>query len=113
MPEPGPAARALRAPPSRRTRAARARFSDKYKTAYLVADLACNVDHGIIGLMDPAHGLLFIRLVVGSATHSREGEEFRAHPEWLPHGRAHSQLEQRAVQAFAHVCRRGFDHDSD
>jgi len=31
-------------------------FSDKYKAAYLVADLACNIDHGIIGLMDPAHG---------------------------------------------------------
>jgi phenylpropionate dioxygenase-like ring-hydroxylating dioxygenase large terminal subunit len=31
-------------------------FSDKYKLAYLTADLACNVDNGIIGLMDPAHG---------------------------------------------------------
>jgi len=33
-----------------------ATFSDKYKTAYLSADLPCNVDHGIIDLMDPAHG---------------------------------------------------------
>src|SRR5579863_189377 len=31
-------------------------FSDKYKIAHLTADLPCNVDHGIIGLMDPAHG---------------------------------------------------------
>ncbi len=31
-------------------------FSAKYKTAYLTADLPCSVDHGIIGLMDPAHG---------------------------------------------------------
>ena len=31
-------------------------FSNKYKTAYLTADLPCTVDHGIIGLMDPAHG---------------------------------------------------------
>ena len=31
-------------------------FSDKYKLAYLTADLPCTVDHGIIGLMDPAHG---------------------------------------------------------
>ncbi len=31
-------------------------FSGKYKTAHLTADLPCNVDHGIIGLMDPAHG---------------------------------------------------------
>ena len=28
----------------------------KFRTAHLSADLPCNVDHGIIGLMDPAHG---------------------------------------------------------
>jgi phenylpropionate dioxygenase-like ring-hydroxylating dioxygenase large terminal subunit len=32
------------------------KFSDKYRSAHLTADLPCNVDHGIIGLMDPAHG---------------------------------------------------------
>jgi phenylpropionate dioxygenase-like ring-hydroxylating dioxygenase large terminal subunit len=32
------------------------KFSGKFKTAYLTADLPCTVDHGIIGLMDPAHG---------------------------------------------------------
>jgi phenylpropionate dioxygenase-like ring-hydroxylating dioxygenase large terminal subunit len=31
-------------------------FSEKCKLAYLTADLPCTVDHGIIGLMDPAHG---------------------------------------------------------
>jgi phenylpropionate dioxygenase-like ring-hydroxylating dioxygenase large terminal subunit len=31
-------------------------FSDKFKVAYLTSDLPCSVDHGIIGLMDPAHG---------------------------------------------------------
>jgi phenylpropionate dioxygenase-like ring-hydroxylating dioxygenase large terminal subunit len=31
-------------------------FDGKYKIAHLTADLPCNVDHGIIGLMDPAHG---------------------------------------------------------
>lgn len=31
-------------------------FSPRYTTAFLAADLPCNVDHGIIGLMDPAHG---------------------------------------------------------
>ena len=31
-------------------------FSDKHKLAYLMAGLDCNVDNGIIGLMDPAHG---------------------------------------------------------
>ena len=28
----------------------------RYKIAHLAADLPCSVDHGIIGLMDPAHG---------------------------------------------------------
>jgi nitrite reductase/ring-hydroxylating ferredoxin subunit len=32
------------------------KLSEKYRTAHLTADLPCNVDHGIIGLMDPAHG---------------------------------------------------------
>lgn len=31
-------------------------FTEKFKTAYLSAELPCSVDHGIIGLMDPAHG---------------------------------------------------------
>lgn len=33
-----------------------AKFGSRYRTAHLSADLPCNVDHGIIGLMDPAHG---------------------------------------------------------
>jgi phenylpropionate dioxygenase-like ring-hydroxylating dioxygenase large terminal subunit len=32
------------------------KFSSRFRTAHLSADLPCNVDHGIIGLMDPAHG---------------------------------------------------------
>jgi phenylpropionate dioxygenase-like ring-hydroxylating dioxygenase large terminal subunit len=32
------------------------KFSPRYRTAHLAAELPCNVDHGIIGLMDPAHG---------------------------------------------------------
>jgi phenylpropionate dioxygenase-like ring-hydroxylating dioxygenase large terminal subunit len=32
------------------------KFSEQYKLAYLTAELPCSVDHGIIGLMDPAHG---------------------------------------------------------
>jgi len=31
-------------------------FSDGYRMAHLEAELPCHVDHGIIGLMDPAHG---------------------------------------------------------
>jgi phenylpropionate dioxygenase-like ring-hydroxylating dioxygenase large terminal subunit len=32
------------------------KFSPRFRSAHLTADLPCNVDHGIIGLMDPAHG---------------------------------------------------------
>jgi len=32
------------------------KFSGHYKTAYLTADMPVSMDHGIIGLMDPAHG---------------------------------------------------------
>lgn len=31
-------------------------FSAPYRLTHLSADLPCSVDHGIIGLMDPAHG---------------------------------------------------------
>ena len=32
------------------------KFSNQYKLAYLTADMPVSIDHGIIGLMDPAHG---------------------------------------------------------
>jgi phenylpropionate dioxygenase-like ring-hydroxylating dioxygenase large terminal subunit len=32
------------------------KYSDRYRSQHLSSDLPCNVDHGIIGLMDPAHG---------------------------------------------------------
>jgi phenylpropionate dioxygenase-like ring-hydroxylating dioxygenase large terminal subunit len=32
------------------------KFSGRFRGAHLTAELPCNVDHGIIGLMDPAHG---------------------------------------------------------
>jgi len=32
------------------------KFSQKYKMIHLVCDLPSHIDHGIIGLMDPAHG---------------------------------------------------------
>ncbi len=31
-------------------------FSEKYKITHLACDLTSHIDHGIIGLMDPAHG---------------------------------------------------------
>jgi phenylpropionate dioxygenase-like ring-hydroxylating dioxygenase large terminal subunit len=57
IPEPGPPG----AGTTRRTEVSEAApristFSEKYKLAYLTSDLPCSVDHGIIGLMDPAHG---------------------------------------------------------
>ena len=33
-----------------------ATFGERYRTAYLSAELPGSIDHGIIGLMDPAHG---------------------------------------------------------
>ena len=32
------------------------KFGGRFRSAHLTADLPCNIDHGIIGLMDPAHG---------------------------------------------------------
>jgi phenylpropionate dioxygenase-like ring-hydroxylating dioxygenase large terminal subunit len=32
------------------------KFSERYRIAHLTADLACSMDTGIVGLMDPAHG---------------------------------------------------------
>ena len=57
IPEPGPAGAGF-------TKAAEPpfptpevpKFGGKYETAYLTADMPVSVDHGIIGLMDPAHG---------------------------------------------------------
>jgi phenylpropionate dioxygenase-like ring-hydroxylating dioxygenase large terminal subunit len=57
IPEPGPAGAGFtrRAdPPQPAPRVPT--FTNKYSLAYLTANLPCSVDHGIIGLMDPAHG---------------------------------------------------------
>jgi phenylpropionate dioxygenase-like ring-hydroxylating dioxygenase large terminal subunit len=32
------------------------KFAPRYRMAHLSADLHCSMDHGIVGLMDPAHG---------------------------------------------------------
>ena len=32
------------------------KFGARFRSAHISANLPCNVDHGIIGLMDPAHG---------------------------------------------------------
>lgn len=53
VPEPGTGrARPGEQPPVPET----PKFGEKFRSQHLTADLPCNVDHGIIGLMDPAHG---------------------------------------------------------
>ncbi|HKZ53585.1 MAG TPA: hypothetical protein VJ085_09950, partial [Candidatus Acidoferrales bacterium] len=49
---PDPAARNEPVPPAPRLPV----FSERYRMTHLAAELPSNVDHGIIGLMDPAHG---------------------------------------------------------
>jgi nitrite reductase/ring-hydroxylating ferredoxin subunit len=59
IPSPGSGKRSRGAQPSEQGLRAvpeLAKFGPRYRTAFLTADLPCNVDHGIIGLMDPAHG---------------------------------------------------------
>src|SRR5260221_322962 len=57
IPDPGPAGAGFSKPAPASTPAPEIpKFSEHYKLAYLTADLPCSVDHGIIGLMDPAHG---------------------------------------------------------
>jgi phenylpropionate dioxygenase-like ring-hydroxylating dioxygenase large terminal subunit len=57
IPEPGPAGSGTTRRQELEVCAPRVpTFSAQYKLAYLTSDLPCSVDHGIIGLMDPAHG---------------------------------------------------------
>lgn len=57
VPEPGPAGAGFSKAEEPQLAAPRvATFSEKYELAYLSAEMPVNVDHGIIGLMDPAHG---------------------------------------------------------
>jgi phenylpropionate dioxygenase-like ring-hydroxylating dioxygenase large terminal subunit len=52
LPQPGAGRSAAPLPPVPEV----PKFSARFRTAHIAADLPCNVDHGIIGLMDPAHG---------------------------------------------------------
>ncbi|HEY6338291.1 MAG TPA: Rieske (2Fe-2S) protein, partial [Candidatus Sulfotelmatobacter sp.] len=57
IPEPGPQGAGFTKAIDPPTRAPQIEmFTSKYKLAYLQADMPVSVDHGIIGLMDPAHG---------------------------------------------------------
>src|SRR6185436_8597564 len=57
VPEPGPAGAGFTKQVETQHSAPEVeKFTGKYKTAYLTAEMPVSVDHGIIGLMDPAHG---------------------------------------------------------
>ena len=57
IPDPGPSGAGFTKRAAAPTAAPEiSKFGEHYKIAYLTADLPCSVDHGIIGLMDPAHG---------------------------------------------------------
>ena len=67
------------------------KFSDRYRMAWLSADLPCNVDHGIIGLMDPAHGPFVHQAWWWRSRHSIHEKQKVFEP--IPHGfrmRAHT-----------------------
>ena len=91
-----------------------AKFSGKFKTAYL--------DRGNAGQRGPRHhrphgpGARAVRasgvVVAQAREHPRKTEALRADCERLPHERAHPQLKQRAVQA-AEVLRQGRLHHHD
>jgi phenylpropionate dioxygenase-like ring-hydroxylating dioxygenase large terminal subunit len=85
IPESEPRSEAL--PPAPRL----AVFSPQYRITHLAAELPCHVDHGIIGLMDPAHGPFVHQAWWWRSRHSIQEKEkvFEA----IPNGfriRAHS-----------------------
>ncbi len=56
------------------------KFSSKYTMTWLSADLPVNVDHGIIGLMDPAHGPFVHQAWWWRSRHSIHEKEKRFEP---------------------------------
>ena len=68
-----------------------ATFSPRYRITRLEAELPCHVDHGIIGLMDPAHGPFVHQAWWWRSRHSIQEKEKIFEP--IPNGfriRAHS-----------------------
>jgi phenylpropionate dioxygenase-like ring-hydroxylating dioxygenase large terminal subunit len=60
------------------------KFSTRHKSAYLTANMPVSVDHGIIGLMDPAHGPFVHRAWWWRSRHSIH--EKQKHFEPIPNG---------------------------
>jgi phenylpropionate dioxygenase-like ring-hydroxylating dioxygenase large terminal subunit len=61
-----------------------ARGSDKYRITHLSCELPSHVDHGIIGLMDPAHGPFVHQSWYWRKRHSIHEKEKKFEP--IPHG---------------------------
>ncbi len=59
-------------------------FSERCKVAHLTAELPCSVDHGIIGLMDPAHGPFVHQAWWWRTRHSIRDKEKQFEP--IPNG---------------------------
>src|SRR6202166_985609 len=60
------------------------KFAGKYKLAYLTADMPVSIDHGIIGLMDPAHGPFVHQAWWWRSRHSIHEKEKKFEP--IPNG---------------------------
>jgi phenylpropionate dioxygenase-like ring-hydroxylating dioxygenase large terminal subunit len=59
-------------------------FSDKYKITHLSCELPSHIDHGIIGLMDPAHGPFVHQAWFWRSRHSIHEKEKNFEP--IPNG---------------------------
>jgi phenylpropionate dioxygenase-like ring-hydroxylating dioxygenase large terminal subunit len=59
-------------------------FSDKYKITHLSCELPSHIDHGIIGLMDPAHGPFVHQAWFWRSRHSIHEKEKQFEP--IPNG---------------------------
>lgn len=80
-------------------------FSDKFKIAYLSADLPCSVDHGIIGLMDPAHGPFVHQAWWWRSRHSIHEKQKQFEP--IPNGfrmSAHTPSSNSAPYKLLRLC---------
>ena len=60
------------------------KFGGRFRTAHIQADLPLNIDHGIIGLMDPAHGPFVHQAWWWRSRHSIHEKEKRFEP--IPQG---------------------------
>jgi phenylpropionate dioxygenase-like ring-hydroxylating dioxygenase large terminal subunit len=60
------------------------KFGPRFQSAHLSADLPCSVDHGIIGLMDPAHGPFVHQAWWWRSRHSIRDKEKKFEP--IPNG---------------------------